>query len=61
MVTIFFLTLYVGVNLIAATESLVNDPSYRPTLRVPWWISLLGVVGAVVVIALAVTYRLVLG
>lgn len=46
-VTIFFLTFYVTVNLAAATESLVRDPSYRPTIRVPWWLSLLGSLGAV--------------
>ena len=42
LVTIFFLTLYMSINLVAATESLVGDPSYRPTLRVPWWLSLFG-------------------
>ncbi|MBN1436780.1 MAG: amino acid permease [Sedimentisphaerales bacterium] len=52
LVTIFFLTLYVSVNLVAATESLVKDPSYRPTLRVPWFISLLGALGSLVVIFL---------
>jgi len=49
LVTIFFLTLYMSINLVAATESLVGDPSYRPTLRVPWWISLLGVAASLVV------------
>ncbi len=51
-VTIFFLTLYVTINLSSVVESLVADPSYRPTLRVPWFVSLLGSVGAVVVMAL---------
>lgn len=49
MVSILFLTLYLSINLLAATESLVGDPSYRPTLRVPWYVSLLGV-GLVLVI-----------
>jgi len=51
-VTIFFLTLYVTINLSSALESLVGDPSYRPTIRVPWWVSLLGSLGAVVVMFL---------
>ena len=51
-VTIFFLTLYVIINLSAALENLVGDPSYRPTIHVPWPLSLLGSVGAVVVMFL---------
>jgi amino acid transporter len=46
-VTIFFLTLYVTINLAAALENLVGDPSYRPTIRVPWFVSLAGSLGAV--------------
>ncbi len=45
-VTILFLTLYVTVNISAAIEKLVGDPSYRPTIRVPWFVSLLGSAGA---------------
>ena len=51
-VTIFFLTLYVTINLAAAVEKLVGDPSYRPTIRIPWMVSLLGSIGAVVVMFL---------
>lgn len=51
-VTIFFLTLYVTINLSAGLERLVGDPSYRPTIRVPWIVSLAGSVGAVVVMFL---------
>ena len=51
-VTILFLTLYVTINLASALESLVGDPSYRPTIRVPWYVSLLGSVGAIVVMFL---------
>ena len=51
-VTILFLTLYVTINLSAAIENLVGDPSFRPTIRVPWWLSLLGSVGAIVVMFL---------
>ncbi|MGD9253976.1 MAG: Na-K-Cl cotransporter, partial [Holophagae bacterium] len=51
-VTILFLTLYVTINLAAGLESLVGDPSYRPTIKVPWFVSLLGSVGAIVVMFL---------
>ena len=51
-VTILFLTLYVTINLSAAFEKLAGDPSYRPTIRVPWFVSLLGSLGAVVVMFL---------
>ncbi len=51
-VTILFLTLYVTINLASALESLVGDPSYRPTIRVPWQASLLGCIGAIVVMFL---------
>ena len=51
-VTIFFLTLYVTINGSAALESLVRDPSYRPTIRIPWWVSLAGSLAAIVVMFL---------
>jgi amino acid transporter len=51
-VTILFLTLYVTINLSAAIENLVGDPSFRPTIRVPWWVSLLGSFGAIAVMFL---------
>jgi hypothetical protein len=51
-VTILFLTLYVTINLASALESLVGDPSYRPTIRVPWYVSLIGSIGAIVVMFL---------
>ncbi|MHC4859235.1 MAG: APC family permease, partial [Planctomycetota bacterium] len=51
-VTILFLTLYVTINLASGIESLVGDPSYRPTIRVPWFVSLAGSVGAIVVMFL---------
>ena len=43
--TMFFLTTYGMINLVAGVEQLTGDPSYRPTLRVPWWISLAGAFG----------------
>jgi amino acid transporter len=51
-VTILFLTLYVAINLSAAAERWAGDPSYRPTLNVPWAVSLLGSAGAVIVMLL---------
>jgi amino acid transporter len=40
LLTMFFLTTYGTVNLVAGLEQLSGDPSYRPTLKVPWWISI---------------------
>jgi hypothetical protein len=51
-VTILFLTLYVVVNLSAAAEKWARDPSYRPTINVPWYLSLAGAFGAVAVMFL---------
>ena len=51
-VTILFLTLYVIINFSAAIEKLVRDPSYRPTINVPWFVSILGSLGAVFVMLL---------
>ena len=52
VVTVFFLTLYLSINLVAATEGLVRDPSYRPTLSVPWVVSLLGAAASLVMMFL---------
>lgn len=43
--TMFFLTTYGMVNLVAGVEKLTGDPSFRPTLRIHWAISLAGAVG----------------
>lgn len=51
-VTIFFLTLYVAINLSAVIERLVGDVSYRPTIKVHWVISLFGCIGAGIVMFL---------
>ena len=42
LLTMFFLTTYGTVNLVAGLETLGGDPSYRPTFKVPWWISIAG-------------------
>jgi amino acid transporter len=51
-VTVLFLTLYVMINVSAAAEKLVGDPSYRPTINVPWYVSLTGATGALFVMFL---------
>jgi amino acid transporter len=43
--TMFFLTTYGMINLVAGIEKLTGDPSYRPTINIPWWLSLAGAVG----------------
>ena len=45
VVTMFFLTTYGMLNLAAGLEALVQDPSFRPRIRVPWWVSLAGGLG----------------
>ena len=40
--TMFFLSVYGTVNLVAALEELSGNPSWRPTLRIPWPVGLLG-------------------
>ncbi|MEX2279625.1 MAG: amino acid permease [Acidimicrobiia bacterium] len=44
VLTMFFLTTYGTVNLVAGIEALGGDPSYRPTFKVPWWVSIIGAV-----------------
>lgn len=51
-VTVLFLTLYVVINLVAAIEKLVAEPSYRPRVNVPWPVSLIGAIGSLYVIYL---------
>lgn len=48
VVTMFFLTTYGMLNLAAGLESLVADPAFRPTIKVPWWVSVVGCVGCFV-------------
>jgi len=52
IVTIFFLTVYGMVNLVAAFETISGDSSWRPKLRIPWQINLLGGAGCVFAIFL---------
>ena len=48
VVTMFFLTTYGMLNLASALESLVADPAFRPKIKVPWWVSLIGCAGCFV-------------
>jgi len=40
VVTMFFLTVYGTVNLAAGLETLSGDPSWRPKLRIPWFLNI---------------------
>jgi amino acid transporter len=51
-VTILFLTLYVLINFSAALENLTGDTSFRPKIVVPWYVSLLGSLGAIIIMFL---------
>jgi amino acid transporter len=42
ILSMFFLATYGILNLISGMERLIGNPSYRPTLNTPWWISLIG-------------------
>ena len=48
-VSVLFLTLYVAVNISAAVEQLIKEPSYRPKIHVPWFVSISGAIAAMVV------------
>ena len=58
-VSVLFLTLYVAINLSAAIEKLIKEPSYRPKINVPWYVSALGAVAAIVVMILINTWAFV--
>jgi amino acid transporter len=49
VITMFFLTTYGMVNLVAGVERLVSNPSYRPTFKVHWIPSFLGGAGCLAV------------
>ena len=52
VVTMFFLTVYGMVNLVAAVETLSGDPSWRPRIAVPWPVCLIGALGCFAVMFL---------
>jgi amino acid transporter len=45
IISMFFLNTYGMVNLTSAIEKVVDNPSYRPRFKIPWWVSLLGAFG----------------
>jgi amino acid transporter len=45
IITMFFLNTYGMINLTAGIERLVGNPSFRPRLKVPWYVSVVGAVG----------------
>lgn len=45
IISMFFLNTYGMVNLTAAIEKLVANPSFRPRFQIPWQVSALGAVG----------------
>ena len=52
VLSMFFLTTYLVLNLAAGIESLLRSPSFRPSFRVHWSLSLLGAIGCLVVMVL---------
>ena len=52
VVSMFFLTVYGIINLVAALESLSGDPYWRPKIRIPWPVNLLGAFGCTCVMFL---------
>ncbi|HSR40998.1 MAG TPA: hypothetical protein VLL48_02470, partial [Longimicrobiales bacterium] len=52
VLTMFFLTSYMTVNLAAGLEGFLRSPSFRPAFKVHWSISLLGAAGCLVVMFL---------
>ncbi|MEC4807341.1 MAG: Na-K-Cl cotransporter [Jaaginema sp. PMC 1080.18] len=52
VLTMFFLTTYFVLNISAGIEGFLQSPSFRPTFRVHWSLSLLGAVGCLVVMFL---------
>ena len=52
VVSMFFLTVYGAVNVVAAFEALSGDPSWRPSIRTPWLVNLGGGVACLAVMVL---------
>ncbi|PSN19885.1 Na-K-Cl cotransporter [filamentous cyanobacterium CCP5] len=52
VLTMFFLTTYMVLNVAAGLEGFLQSPSFRPTFQVPWFLSLLGAVGCIAVMFL---------
>jgi solute carrier family 12 sodium/potassium/chloride transporter 2 len=52
ILTMFFLTTYMVLNVAAGVERFLGSPSFRPAFRVHWSLSLLGALGCLVVMFL---------
>lgn len=52
ILTMFFLTTYLVLNLAAGVESFLGSPSFRPTFKVHWLLSVLGAIGCLSVMFL---------
>ena len=52
ILSMFFLTTYLVLNVSAAIEGFLQSPSYRPSFRVHWSLSLLGAIGCLAVMFL---------
>lgn len=52
VLTMFFLTTYLVLNVAAGIEGFLKSPSFRPTFRVHWSLSLLGAIGCLAVMFL---------
>ena len=52
VLSMFFLTTYLVLNVAAGIETFLQSPSFRPAFRVPWFISLLGAIGCLAVMFL---------
>lgn len=52
VLTMFFLTTYGMINLVAGLEQVSGAPSYRPSIRVPWLVSLGGAASCIWVMSL---------
>lgn len=52
VLTMFFLTTYMVLNVAAGIEGFLQSPSFRPTFRIPWYISLLGALGCIAIMFL---------
>lgn len=48
VLSMFFLTTYFVLNISAGIERFLQSPSFRPTFKVPWFLSLLGALGCLV-------------
>lgn len=52
ILTMFFLTTYMVLNVAAGLEGFLQSPSFRPSFQVPWLLSSLGAVGCIAVMFL---------